>query len=196
MDLPDDLIVAFGAAVSTASLVVMLSLLSKYRQAIDDARKSTDLAKSLWDAMDTKMRTQDARIVDLMARLEVYSVRKISSLDSVEADKAVTFAGPSQPSHIPTSRNISQVTSTFVESGRTRKAANDTELTILRMLLGGPKMSNSIRAGIEVTREHNARLLKGLFERGLVSRNDKHKPFVYEITEAGKAYLNMLGSET
>lgn len=31
--------------------------------------------------------------------------------------------------------------------------------------------------------------MKGLFDRGLVVRNDRNKPYVYEITDAGKSYV-------
>jgi predicted transcriptional regulator len=32
--------------------------------------------------------------------------------------------------------------------------------------------------------------MKLLYERGLVVRNDRNKPYVYEITEAGRNQLN------
>ena len=64
----------------------------------------------------------------------------------------------------------------------------------MRSLQEGPKMSGQILAVIHaernpnMTREHNARLLKGLYERGLVRRSDTQKPFVYELTDAGKNF--------
>jgi predicted transcriptional regulator len=58
------------------------------------------------------------------------------------------------------------------------------------MLSEKPRTSVEIRQRFNVSREHSARLLKGLFDRGLVVRNDSGKPFVYEITEAGRHYLS------
>ena len=51
---------------------------------------------------------------------------------------------------------------------------------ILRGLIsgGGPR-----------SREHAARLMKELYEKGLVSRNNSSKPFVYQLTEEGKRRL-------
>ena len=54
------------------------------------------------------------------------------------------------------------------------------------MLSERARTSVEIRQQFGISREHAARLLKGLFDRGLVVRNDLRKPFVYEITETGR----------
>jgi predicted transcriptional regulator len=56
-------------------------------------------------------------------------------------------------------------------------------------LAEGPKTSNQIRGIIGLSREHTGRLMKQLFTRGLVLRNDENKPYLYEITEPGRRYL-------
>ena len=65
----------------------------------------------------------------------------------------------------------------------------ETERQILGLLAEGPKTSNQINAVVGKSREHMGRLLKGLFDRGLVVRNDRNKPYVYEITEVGRRHL-------
>jgi DNA-binding MarR family transcriptional regulator len=187
----DDVVISLGTGISVASLVIVLSLLSRYKNAVDDAHKSSQLSKNLWDAMNARLTTQDARIVDLMAKLEVYSVRRILPASSVSAPKSVISQSESHDAKAVTnvSRSTSQVQITGGSRRQSTRVTNNTELTILHTLLQGPKASNNIKEVIQVTREHNARLLKGLYERGLVVRDDQHKPFVYEISEAGKAYL-------
>ena len=49
--------------------------------------------------------------------------------------------------------------------------------------------SRDIQITIGRSREHTSRLMKRLFEEGLVERNTKMKPFTYKITEKGKARL-------
>ncbi len=49
--------------------------------------------------------------------------------------------------------------------------------------------SRDIQVTIGRSREHTSRLMKRLFEEGLVERNTKLKPFTYKITEKGKARL-------
>lgn len=195
MALVDDVVIALGAGVSTASFVILLTFLSRYRSLVEEAKKSNELAKNLWDAMNARLTVQDARIVDLMARLEVYSVRKTLPAAPAPLRRPVSVPPPTsmtQTSEAPVtvSQPISRVPTPQMAPRQSVIPTNDTELTILRTLLEGPKMSNDIRAVIQVTREHNGRLLKGLFDRGLVSRTDEHKPFVYQITEQGKAYLS------
>jgi predicted transcriptional regulator len=185
----DDLIVGLGAAVTAASLVVLATLLSKYTTLVRDANKSTDLAKNLWDAMNARLITQDTRIVDLMAKVEVYSVRNSGKLPSPSTgfpaarDAAQSISRVEQQS----SQQISQPSSL---SGQPERKSEETEMEILRVLMEGPKTSNQIREIIGRSREHTGRLMKALFGRGLVVRNDRNKPYVYEVTEAGRRYLS------
>ena len=191
--LEDDIIIALGAGISTASLIILAFFLIRYRTLVAESRRSSDLAKNLWDAMNARLTTQDARIVDLMARFEVISVRQGAASRPASAPRSVT-----QPQVTQTSQNITQPAiasqpesrgpATPQPQSQSAKTTNTTEITILRSLLEGPKTPNAIREVIQVTREHNGRLLKSLFDRGLVVRNEEHKPYVYEITEAGRAY--------
>ena len=84
------------------------------------------------------------------------------------------------------SQSMSQPATSVTRSGTTTK---DTDADILRALAEGPKTSNQIRAIIALSREHTGRLMKQLFTRGLVVRNDQNKPYLYEVTEAGRRYL-------
>lgn len=49
--------------------------------------------------------------------------------------------------------------------------------------------SRDIQITIGRSREHTSRLMKRLFEEGLVERNTKLKPFTYKITEKGRTRL-------
>jgi hypothetical protein len=69
-----------------------------------------------------------------------------------------------------------------------------TEKLALSLLGGGPLATPEILKGLidgggPRSREHAARLMKELFEKGLVSRNNSSKPFVYQLTEEGKHRL-------
>jgi DNA-binding HxlR family transcriptional regulator len=186
----DDVIIGVAAAVSTTSITIMFSLLARYRKLVSEQTRSGELAKSLWESMNARLTTQDTRIVDLMARFEVYSVRKNPPTSPPPARNLATKSVESHK--ITGQRTISQPSSQLESPiAQSEKVTNDTEATILRSLLDGPRTSNAIREVISVSREHNARLLKGLYERGLVLRNDEHKPFVYEITDSGRAYLRV-----
>ncbi|MCS6770094.1 MAG: winged helix DNA-binding protein [Candidatus Caldarchaeum sp.] len=52
----------------------------------------------------------------------------------------------------------------------------------------GSVISSDVSRGLNLSREHTARLMKSLYERGLVDRSGK--PFRYSLTEKGQAILN------
>lgn len=179
MVLTDDLVVAAAAAVTTATLVVLTVTLVRYRAVVADAGKSSQLAKNLWDAMNARLSVQDARIIDLMAKVEVYSVRKAPVAARPPPAQAQRQAPPASMSEL-----------TAAAAPLPNQGSQETESQILAALAGGPKSSSEIRVIIEMSREHTARLMKILYGRGLVVRNDRNKPYVYEITEAGRRYLS------
>ena len=56
---------------------------------------------------------------------------------------------------------------------------------VLRLITEKPMTSRDIQITIGRTREHTSRMLKKLFEEGLVGRDMSTKPFTYKITEKG-----------
>ncbi len=62
---------------------------------------------------------------------------------------------------------------------------------VLRLITEKPMTSRDIQVTIGRTREHTSRMMKKLFEEGLVERNMQTKPFTYRITEKG---LTRIGS--
>lgn len=56
---------------------------------------------------------------------------------------------------------------------------------ILRLITEKPMTSRDIQVTIGRTREHTSRMLKKLFEEGLVERDMSTKPFSYKITDKG-----------
>lgn len=60
---------------------------------------------------------------------------------------------------------------------------------VLGLITTKEMTSRDIQITIGRSREHTSRLMKRLFEEGLVQRNNKTKPFTYQITENGKAKL-------
>ena len=62
---------------------------------------------------------------------------------------------------------------------------------VLRLITEKPITSRDIQITIGRTREHTSRMMKKLFEEGLVERNMQTKPFTYYITDKGKAKLGI-----
>jgi predicted transcriptional regulator len=60
---------------------------------------------------------------------------------------------------------------------------------VLGLITTKEMTSRDIQITIGRSREHTSRLMKRLFEEGLVERNTKLKPFTYKITEKGRTRL-------
>ncbi len=194
MSLLDDSVLAFSFAISAGCVVVLFTFLMRYRKLTSDANKSSQLAKNIWDAMNSRLQVMDARIIDMMAKVEISSTQ--SALDRrarpVVPQRRLQPTGP-QPPQVdvrPVSQASQPQTSQVPPVVRVGPEARDEmETQILRSLVGGPQTSNQIKAIINRSREHTARLMKILYDRGLVIRNDRNRPYVYEITDGGRRYL-------
>ena len=58
--------------------------------------------------------------------------------------------------------------------------------SVLQLITNKSMTSRDIQVTLKRSREHTSRLMKKLFENGLVQRNTESKPYTYSITEKGK----------
>ena len=61
---------------------------------------------------------------------------------------------------------------------------------VLQLITNKAMTSRDIQITTKRSREHTSRLMKKLFESGLVQRNTETKPYSYSITEKGKGKIN------
>ena len=66
---------------------------------------------------------------------------------------------------------------------------------VLQLITNKDMTSRDIQITIKRSREHTSRLMKKLFESGLVERNTETKPYSYSITEKGKGKINNITSD-
>lgn len=180
----DDYVIATSAGIIVAAVVILSTLLSRYSKLVQEAEKSTRLAKDVWDSVNSRFSVVDARIIDLMAKTEVLSSR--SALPQVTSQPRHITITPA--SIVTTASKPPEAPSTVTAPAQLRDGT-ETELKVLHLLVEGPRTSAQIKEGVGRSREHTARLMKALFDKGLVVRNDRNKPYVYEITASGKSYV-------
>ncbi len=180
----DDYVLAAAAAVIVASVIILGTLLSRYSKLVVEADESTRLAKDVWDSMSTRFSVVDTRIIDLMAKTEVMSSRL--GLAQSTSQSRVTS---SPVTSVPVRANKPSEAVRTVLAVPPIGGSTETETRVLRLLAEGPRTSAQIKEEVGRSREHTARMMKALFDRGLVVRNDRNKPYVYEITESGKSYV-------
>ena len=66
---------------------------------------------------------------------------------------------------------------------------------VLQLITNKAMTSRDIQITTKKSREHTSRLMKKLFESGLVQRNTETKPYSYSITEKGKMKINDITSD-
>ena len=181
----DDYVIATSAGIIVAAVVILAVLISRYKKLVEEADRSTRLAKDVWDSVNSRFTVVDARIIDLMVKSEVISSRlgqpKVASQQAVVSVEPASILREARKS--AGAPNVVKAVPVSASEG------TETEAKVLRMLATGSKTSAEIKQEIERSREHTSRLMKQLFDRGLVIRNDRNKPYVYEITESGRSYV-------
>ena len=66
---------------------------------------------------------------------------------------------------------------------------------VLQLITNNAMTSRDIQITTKRSREHTSRLMKKLFESGLVQRNTDTKPYSYSITEIGKMKITDITSD-
>jgi len=190
---------AFFAALS-------IGLLYRYRQVSSSISESTDMGRDLWAALEQRLRKQDERILDMMAKFDVVQSRVMSSVVApgpAPGPSGVASATASIPFSVISDKEPSDVVVTEpaapvaarLESHQEPTIASqveldETQLSAVRLLGQKDMNTREITDALQKSREHTARIMKTLFEAGLVARDDSKKPFVYRLTEAGRGRLN------
>jgi len=205
----DDLTTYALLATSFFFVALSVGLLVRYRRVSERINASTDLGRDLSQSLEQRLKKQDERILDMMGRLEVVQSRVLA------ATAAGVPAMPSSPAYAPTvpasastgkskpdaatelgdvvqqpgsqESQPSQALSSFASSG---VKLDETQLTAMRLLSESSKDTRQLTDALRLSREHTARVMKGLFEVGFVKRDDSSKPFVYQLTDEGRSVLS------
>jgi len=174
------------AAVASSAFFVVLSfgLLVRYRQLSQKVNASADLGRDLWTALEQRLKKQDERILDMMGRFEVIQSRYSERPGSLVAQPI--------PQPVSVQQGSARITEARVTPVRQKSQdiLDETEMSVIRLLGAKPRTSVEIKGLIETSREHAARLMKVLFDAELVTRDVSKKPFVYQLTDAGRRYLS------
>jgi CRP-like cAMP-binding protein len=181
----DDLVTLAALASSGFFVVLSFGLLVRYRQVSQRVNASMDLGHDLWSALENRLKKQDERILDMMGRFEViqsrYSERPGPPLITQSALKPAS--SEERPAPVIETRVVPARQTTGI-------SLDETEMSVIKLLGTKPRTSVEIKELIGTSREHAARLMKTLFDTGVVTRDASKKPFVYQLTEAGRRYLS------
>ena len=202
MALLDDAVTLTLLTAASFFVALSIGLLLRYRQVSERINASSDLGHDLWSALEQRMKKQDERILDMYGRLEVVQSRVLAATaprEPAAVPPMPTLTPPptpqqEKPEPVTERTPVTQQSEPVMESQvsqplGTNHQLDETQLAAVRLLAESPKNTRQITDALKKSREHTARVMKELFERGLVRRNDTTKPFVYQLTDLGKRYL-------
>lgn len=192
-------------ATSFFFVALSFALLVRYRQVSERINASTDLGRDLWSSLEERLKKQDARILDMMGRVEVIQSRVMAASAALAAGTPSTMASVApvalQSEGAPIESHTTSLPAQQPESQESHpsqapavgstppQGLDETQLAAMRLLSEAAKNTRQLTDALGKSREHTARIMKALFESGLVRRNDTSKPFVYELTEEGRRRL-------
>ena len=112
---------------------------------------------------------------EFMEKLVENNVKREKEIEVVEKPEIVV----EKPVSVPNISNIEHVSPTD---------------SVLHLITNKAMTSRDIQITIKKSREHTSKLMKRLFENGLVQRNTETKPYTYSITEKGKSKITSVTS--
>ena len=130
----------------------------------------------------------EKQFIDMKIRLDALNLDKEEPLDEVEMGKMQVEMV--KPANRKERRSRVMVEKHMPVSRIPNMSSEDSVKHVLKLITKKPMTSRDI----EVTfggrsREHVSRLMKKLFDDGLVERNTTNRPYTYSITDSGKKHI-------
>ena len=142
---------------------------------------------------DQRMDEYERQLVEMRIRMDVLGAGGVDGVTGISQPNPNNVKEGGQGASLATKN-----TKTVPRSAPGRRTAatslpdvghhNITTL-VLEMVTNGTKTSRDIQASLGKSREHTARLLKKLYNGGLVERSAGSKPYTYSITDLGRQRL-------
>jgi predicted transcriptional regulator len=158
-------------------------------------RKADSIEKKM-APIESKLKTiseNDASILSKIAEVET----KTQSIESVHQTLKIKITEVEEQmqklSAVPEIRSEPVIP---IRRDKAMAALTDTEVTVLEMLSAeGSKTAPEIKERVRLSREHTARLMKKLYEKGYLERETGKIPFRYSVKKEMKKFLKKAESE-
>ena len=179
VEIPDPMVI-LGIVLGFLAGAVVLFLYSKLR-----------LIGSLQNnnpSDNQRLEYYEKQFIDMKIRLDALNLDKEEPLDEVEIGKMQVEMV--KPANRKERRSRVMVEKHIPVSRIPNMSSEDSVKHVLKLITKKPMTSRDI----EVTfggrsREHVSRLMKKLFDDGLVERNTTSRPYTYSITDSGKKHV-------
>ncbi len=190
-------IVALALAIaSLGSLILLLRYLPTLRKAASSYEDSSSVISHVIGELDSRASMQDRRLADVQVKLDVLEERWLrsgwmSSQAPREYVQQMTRYATSQtasassptPSELELQQMLSRNTSRLL---RQNPKPSKVEILVLKRLVEGSLTAPNVKDILGSSREHAARVMKALTDKGLVVRDPSKRPYTYEISDIGR----------
>lgn len=183
-----DLDVLLGLVAAFVSGLIVLLVYYKVRSYVNWTQKGDKMRQ------DPHLEEYERQIVEMKIRMDALAVGSAGSgvmptshhitgvqtgqMEEVVVDPKMTKITP----------KVTQIKDQAVQITPNITYHNATEL-VLHQVTDSAKTSRDIQVVLGKSREHTSRLLKKLYDSGLVKRNKNTKPYTYSITDAGRKHI-------
>jgi len=163
-------------AIVIAALAFMAPSLKRIRMENVD-----DLILAITEEYSRRVSKLEGRLVDLQVRLDILE----SQLEKGQRQKLPSSVVQKEGRIVMSQEDKNDITKPLERLG-------DLELSILKCIQEGAKSPSEVRSVVGRSREHVARALKELYERGFLDRRGG-RPFIYSLSEKGRSALKSIG---
>lgn len=174
----DIIIITVAIALITISAFIIFNIIRSGRK--ERTPKPDDyVIKAILSEFNNRIDTQNKRMADLLVRTDLLETRlghKKESHELLEHQEAKV-------------EDMREILKQAIPEQASREEPSTIEVEALRFISSEPRVSKEVQDAIHKSREHTARLLKELFERGYLGRENKGRYFVYSITEDGRKII-------
>jgi len=178
--------------------------LQRQEDRLDTVAYKTEASLSRSEGVVNKVRVHDKRLSDLIAKVEdISGIEKRVSAQIEDVRKKVEDVIAKQKQFMKKTAEAPAVSEAKIKAAipiKREKALaplTETELSVLEILAAeGKKTAPEIRARIKLTREHTARLMKKLYEKGYLEREAGKMPYSYRFKEEMRRILKRTEAKT
>lgn len=193
--------VALGASLlGVSSFAVLARYFPVLRRASTAYVDSSDVISSMMKELNARASLQDRRLADVQVKLDVLENRVLRAGWSAFQAPATylvptTSAVPNlRESEIGMSRQRSELSRSvdklkgsdvFMSQSGLRTPSN-IEILVLKSLVSRRMTAPEIKSVLGSSREHAARMMKSLADKGLVVRDSSKRPYSYVLSDIGR----------
>ena len=197
-DAVEDIILSFNRQIrrEAEGLEALVLKVEGMTAKVDTSIKKTDYVEKKFALMIKQLGDSSGSSERVLSKMAEIDKRSLEVAAAQEALKGKVSEVEQQFQKLVAAPEIKNEPVIPIRRDKAMAALTETELTVLEMLTAeGSKTAPEIKDMVRLSREHTARLMKKLYEKGYLERETGKIPFRYSIKKEMKKILRKAESE-